>query len=85
MDMTTHEVPGAERPMQLPADLQETGTEVEPYVLVGHSGERLVWAGQTAFAVVVGKTGHSSFPHVAFGSTGRTVATHSKTPVMVVP
>lgn len=63
----------------------EYGTRIESDILIGHPGERLVTSGEDCFAIVVGKSGHSPFGEVVFGSTARDVATHSGVPVIVVP
>lgn len=64
---------------------RETGADISSYLLVGHPKERLIQVGENSAAVVVGKAGHNSFPESSLGSTSRTVATHSKVPVIVVP
>lgn len=54
-------------------------------VVVGHPAEKLIDVVSDEFALVVGRTGHSTFEHVVFGSTSRSCATHSPVPVVVVP
>jgi nucleotide-binding universal stress UspA family protein len=63
----------------------ESGATVTSDVLIGHPGERLVASGEGSFAVVVGKSGHSPFGEIVFGSTTRDVAIHAQVPVIVVP
>ncbi len=62
----------------------ETGAGVTSDVLVGHPAECLVAAAEERLALVVGKTGHSPFTEVAFGSTSRACTTHSPVPVIVI-
>jgi nucleotide-binding universal stress UspA family protein len=54
-------------------------------VVVGHAAEKLIDASRDEFALVLGRTGHSTFTEVVFGSTSRSCATHSPVPVVVVP
>lgn len=63
----------------------ETGAPIKSDVLIGHPAERLMTAGEGSFAVVVGKSGHNPLGDVVFGSTSHMVATHSDSPVIVVP
>jgi nucleotide-binding universal stress UspA family protein len=64
---------------------QETDVAVGSDIVVGHAAERLIAASRNHAALVVGKTGHSAFAEVVFGSTARSCATHSEVPVVVVP
>jgi nucleotide-binding universal stress UspA family protein len=65
--------------------IQETDVAVMSDIVVGHAAERLVAASRNHAALVVGKTGHSTFAEVVFGSTSRSCATHAEVPVIVVP
>lgn len=65
---------------------RESGCEIDSDVVLGHPAERLIeTADDQGYALVLGKTGHSAYPKVTFGSVGRTCATHSSVPVFLIP
>jgi nucleotide-binding universal stress UspA family protein len=64
---------------------REAGVEVCSDLVIGHPAERLIASSRGRSALVVGKTGHSTFAEVVFGSTSSACATHSDVPVVVVP
>jgi nucleotide-binding universal stress UspA family protein len=64
---------------------RETGANVNGYILVGDPAENLVSLGEDSYALVLGRNSHGAVAEAVFGSTSRTVATHSRVPVIVVP
>lgn len=63
----------------------ESGVEVASDVEIGAPAERLIGAGRGGSALVIGKTGSSTFAELVFGSVSRTCATHSDVPVVLIP